>query len=362
MICMRRTVIASIVVFVLIAAALLFVLRGGSEHGHSTVGAGAGIQATANSNSVGHHGLPTPSSSASESSVHDLYAQQRDQLLAIQRERGSAVALEDLEIRSRKSSELGGVCHAIAHDLGHEALLLAGGKVGAALTVRNDVCGGGFTHGVIEDSLSSSKDPARDLLRICAPRQEGSCFHGVGHGVMFATGLDVAKSLDLCDLAPSRILSVRCGEGVFMQLFSADVAGGHAAGKGASPESVETARTTCAGTRMPYAGSCWFYSPTLWLADRPDDFEGAMDWCSGAPTGFGRQLCAKGVGSRTIKYHPDDPRIGARICGAAGELEDSCLVGMGSYWSVHHKGAVPARDVCSRLGSARLERRCLRVT
>jgi hypothetical protein len=294
--------------------------------------------------------------------AHDLYAESRDELLALQRTHGSAAALDELDVRSRASAELGGVCHAIAHDLGHQALQLVGGKPGKALTVRNDVCGGGFTHGVIEDALGASTDPAHDLLRICAPKQDGSCFHGVGHGVMFATGLDVSKSLDLCDLAPRAILSVRCGEGVFMQLFSADVAGGHAAGKGASPETVETAASTCAGIRMPYAGACWFYTPTLWLADRPDDFTGAMQWCAKAPSGFGRQLCAKGVGSRTIKYHPDDPTIGARVCAGAGELMDECLAGMGSYWSVHYKGVRPPSDVCSRLGSARLERRCLQAT
>lgn len=294
--------------------------------------------------------------------AHDVYTEARDELLKVQLQQGSAAALEELDVRSRANVELGGVCHAISHDLGHQALQLAGGKPGKALTVRNDVCGGGFTHGVIEEALATSKNPDRDLLRICAPEQDGSCFHGVGHGVMFATGLDVAKSLDLCDLAPRSILSVRCGEGVFMQLFSADVAGGHAAGKGTNPETVDTASGTCARIRMPYAGSCWFYTPTLWLADRPDDFTGAIGWCADAPSTFGQQQCAKGVGSRTIKYHPDDPTIGASICGQSGDLMDSCLAGMGSYWSVHFKGQRLPSDVCGRLGDARLESRCLKVT
>ena len=356
----RRTVIAAAVVAALIAGSLVFVLTGSTDHGHSMPA--AAISAAAEISS--HHAVPTASTTtpADVAQVHDLYAEVSAELLAMQRDQGSAAALEQLDLRSRADTRLGGVCHAIAHDLGHEALKLAEGKPGRALTVRNDVCGGGFTHGVIEDALGSSKDPARDLLRICAPEQDGSCFHGVGHGVMFATGLDVARSLDLCDLAPSAVLSVRCGEGVFMQLFSADVAGGHDADKGESAETVATARTTCAGIRMPYAGACWFYTPTLWLADRPDDFTGAMSWCADAPSSFGRQLCAKGVGSRTIKYHPDNPTIGARVCAQAGRLLSPCLAGMGSYWSVHHKGKAPASGVCPLLGNAALERRCLQVT
>jgi hypothetical protein len=371
---MRRTVISAVTVAVLIAGALAFVLNGQGDHGHSVTAAGSAAPVATQSDAQKdtQHGTqhdthedvaPMEASSLTTVAVtRDLYSQVSAELLELQREQGSAAALEELDVRSRADTALGGVCHAISHDLGHQALELAGGKPGKALTVRNDVCGGGFTHGVIEDALASSKDPGRDLLKICAPEQDGSCFHGVGHGVMFATGLDVARSLDLCDLAPKEILSVRCGEGVFMQLFSADVAGGHAAGKGSDPQTVDTARATCAGVRMPYAGSCWFYAPTLWLAETPDDFAGAMQWCAEASSNFGQQLCAKGVGSRTIKYHPDDPTIGARVCANAGELTNACLAGMGSYWSVHHKGARPASEVCARLGSASLERRCLQVT
>ena len=361
---MRRTAIAAAAVVALITGALVFVLSGSNGHGHPETVAASGSSVPASELPMAGHDSPHPQQSdvsAPNADAHDLYTEVRDALLAVQLDQGSAAALEQLDVRTRSDAELGGVCHAIAHDLGHQALELAGGKPGKALTVRNDVCGGGFTHGVIEDALSTSKDPARDLLKICAPQQDGSCFHGVGHGVMFATGLDVEKSLDLCDLAPKSVLSVRCGEGVFMQLFSADVAGGHAAGKGAHPATVDSARATCADTRMPYAGSCWFYTPTLWLADRPDDFDGAMQWCAGAPSNFGQNLCAKGVGSRTVKYHPDDPTIGARVCAKSGAFIDSCLAGMGSYWSVHHKGQVAASDVCHRLGNAKLERRCLTV-
>jgi len=359
---MRRTVIAAVAVAVLIAGALAFVLNGQSGHGHS-VAAPSSAAPVSTLHGTHNEAATTGASSPQQREVTtDLYSTVSAELLEVQREQGSAAALEELEMRSRTNTALGGVCHAISHDLGHQALELAGGKPGKALTVRNDVCGGGFTHGVIEDALATSKNPGSDLLKICAPEQDGSCFHGVGHGVMFATGLDVAKSLDLCDLAPREILSVRCGEGVFMQLFSADVAGGHMAGKGANPQTVATARATCDGVRMPYAGSCWFYAPTLWLAESPDDFAGAIQWCTDAPSDFGQQLCAKGVGSRTIKYHPDDPSIGARVCADSGQLVNSCLAGMGSYWSVHHKGKRPASDVCARLGDTPLERRCLQVT
>ena len=136
-----------------------------------------------------------------------------------------------------------------------------------------------------------------------------------------------------------------------MQLFSADRAADHAA-----------AREVCQSTRPPHDAQCWFYSPAVWLTVHPDDFDGALSWCRGAGSTFGETMCARGVGSRTVKFHPEDLRIGARICGHAGDLLDACVRGMGSYWSVHWEGAVPANDLCSHLPPGRARKRCPVVT
>ena len=298
------------------------------------------------------HPSPVSVPSSEPISTGDLYRTTSDELVALERKQGAAAALAELGTRIADDPRVAGICHAIAHDLGHEAIAESGGNASKALRSRDDVCGGGFTHGVIEVALGSSKHPARDLLTICAPRQDGSCFHGVGHGLMFATGMDVKRSLALCDHAPTALLASRCGEGVFMQLFSADVAGGHTAHAGSEAVTPQSARATCAGTRQPYAANCWFYAPTVLLAQHPDDFAGAMQWCTSAPAGQGRLLCARGVGSRTIKYHPEDPTIGARVCAQAGDHGDSCLAGIGSYWSVPFRGERAASDVCRHQGAA----------
>ena len=164
----------------------------------------------------------------------ELYSATRDELLAIQAREGSGRALGALGRLAHSEQGVSGVCHAISHDLGHAALEQAGGRVGDALTDRDDVCGGGFTHGVIEQALAESADPQTAMLTVCAPMQDGSCWHGVGHGLMF-------------------------GERVFMQLFSADLAADHAA-----------ARKVCQSTRSPHDAQCWFDSPVVWLTVHPD--------------------------------------------------------------------------------------------
>ena len=145
---------------------------------------------------------PTGRASAAAMTAADVYSFNRDLVLSVLARHGSARALDTLGRLARNEAGVSGVCHAIAHDLGHAALELAGGRVGDALTDRDDVCGGGFTHGVIEHALAESADPGADMLNVCAPQQDGSCWHGVGHGLMFASGMDTVRALAGCDRAP----------------------------------------------------------------------------------------------------------------------------------------------------------------
>lgn len=359
----RRRVASMLAVgggLLLVLVTVLLVSRppsgGHAEHEPSTVAAGpmSGSSAPA----------PTEDHSAAHPEVvvaePGAYEQTRDTVLAVLAATGPADALVELDRLIHADPSVSGICHAVAHDLGHAALDQAGGDASRALSDRDDVCGGGYTHGIIEYALGESTDVKRDLLRICAPDQDGSCFHGVGHGLMFATDMNTQRSLRLCDLSPSATLAHRCAEGVYMQLFSGDIAAAHAAG--ATLPSLVDARAECEATRETYQANCWFYSPNVWLADHPDDFLGAMDWCRGATTDLGRASCIRGTGSRAVKYHPDDLSIAEAICARAGRHRPDCVGGMASYWSVHWKGEVPASALCERLESPRLARICRQVT
>lgn len=302
--------------------------------------------ATALSVAVGTIAGPGAIASAHEGTPDEVRAAAIGELTVIQTAEGTTAALSELERRSRSDGDIAGVCHAVAHELGHQALAAAGGRLAIALAERSDVCGGGYVHGVVEAALGTSRHPARDLLRACAP-DDGSCWHGVGHGLMFAVRMDPDRSLELCAKAPSAVMERRCGEGVFMQLFNAE---------SSSAAAVPTLRETseqCSRTRQPQLANCWFYAPNAYLARHQDGFAGAMRWCAGQSGAVAQQVCARGVGSRTVKRHPDQLSVGTRTCARAGRLQASCLAGMASYWSVHWQGIRSPASLCEELPSLR---------
>jgi len=287
------------------------------------------------------------------------YSKVSAQVLAVLKKSGPEAALAYLDKRIHDTPSVSGICHAVAHDLGHATLDLNGGSVAKALSVRNDVCGGGFVHGVIEQALAGSKDIARDLLSVCAPAQDGSCWHGVGHGVMLSSEYNLARATKLCREAPNDYLVARCGEGIFMQLLTLDEVGAHSAGSQNRVTNPTQAAKVCHSESPIFADTCWFYTPTVWLQLHPDDWVGVVRWCLANTHGDARAACLKGVGSRLVKYHPDRITEGARICARVGDRNvPDCFRGMGSYWSVHWKGAKEPETVCHEISDTELGRQC----
>ena len=289
----------------------------------------------------------------------DAYTTLHDRALAVLKSKGAEAALADLDIAIMSNPAYPGVCHAVAHDLGHEALRLADGDTSKVLNARNDVCGGGFMHGAVEAKLGESGDISQDIWSICAPDQDGSCLHGVGHGVMFATKGDVEQSMDLCDQLSGLTQGARCAEGLMMQLWNADAAAGHA---GAGAKKPADALRICPEVREPYGSACWFYSPTLILGQNPDGWSQVAEWCTTEVPEGGREMCTMGLGSRAVKYHTEDISKAGSYCQMLPDgYLNSCLSGMGSYWAVHWKGERARVTVCDEMKDEELADRCRSV-
>jgi len=101
------------------------------------------------------------------------------------------------------------------------------------------ICSNGAIHGAFQERFSADALPdasieelKAELLGICDARnnwnptglERGSCLHALGHLTMYATGGDIDKSLDLCDvLVPAQNgylgHTQLCYDGAYMQIF-----------------------------------------------------------------------------------------------------------------------------------------------
>jgi hypothetical protein len=141
-----------------------------------------------------------------------------------------ALARFDAAIASPGATEQN--CHRISHTMGSAALARFSGNVAKAFAAGSASCWSGYYHGILERALLgiASFDPtefAEKLKPICDDPEIRAttflayqCIHGIGHGVMITTELDLEFALKVCNLLNGEWDQQSCKGGVFMENIS----------------------------------------------------------------------------------------------------------------------------------------------
>ena len=121
-------------------------------------------------------------------------------------------------------------CHRVSHFIGAAALVRFNGDVERALAAGDATCWSGYYHGVLERALVKAKSVqpaalaavARPLCsnRAMRPIVLYGCLHGLGHGLMIATGLNLPTALEVCGRLGRLWDRDACRGGVFMENLS----------------------------------------------------------------------------------------------------------------------------------------------
>jgi hypothetical protein len=121
-------------------------------------------------------------------------------------------------------------CHRVVHVIGAASLARFKGNVTQTLAAGSPTCWSGYYHGVLERSLVKAKSRSpRGLAAVsrglCSAAQMTpwvvyGCLHGLGHGLMIATGLNLPVSLEVCGRLDRWWDRDACRGGAFMENIS----------------------------------------------------------------------------------------------------------------------------------------------
>lgn len=156
-----------------------------------------------------------------------------DKVDAVLRISGLRAALSLVAASYKADPAVASFCHGNMHELGAAAYKQFAARGAIDLTTDGSFCGFGFYHGFMEEMLleTGSLDQAKAFCTYVGKTlggdqtyAEGSCYHGIGHGV--TDGTDVydrgnaaalaASGLALCKkITDSGELEMRCTSGVF---------------------------------------------------------------------------------------------------------------------------------------------------
>lgn len=192
-----------------------------------------------------------------------------------------------------------GYCHVLGHELAaNETKKNPAAWKEVINRCPSGICSNGCIHGAFQerfrtDRAGNDEELTRiktELKDICETREnwnptgmeQGSCYHALGHLVMYITGADVRKSLPLCDelvvTGPDRDFAQLCYDGVFMQIFQPLEAEDFAliAGKEVTREKH---KQFCDSFTGKARGSCWTEGWPVHL-DEVHTPEGLASFCS----------------------------------------------------------------------------------
>jgi hypothetical protein len=122
-------------------------------------------------------------------------------------------------------------CHRVVHMVGAATLARNHGNVARTFAQGSSLCWSGYYHGVLERAFANIKSYnaaslAAKSRALCADQQVRAsswltyqCLHGLGHGLMITTGLQLPLALDVCRRLDGAWDQTACKGGVFMENF-----------------------------------------------------------------------------------------------------------------------------------------------
>jgi hypothetical protein len=211
-------------------------------------------------------------------------------------------------------------CHRVTHVIGAASLARFRGNVTRTLAAGSPDCWSGYYHGVLERSLVKVKSRrAADLAPVARTLCSGgrmtswvvyACLHGLGHGLMIATGLNLPVSLEVCAGLERWWDRDACRGGVFMENIQSSYGFRSTFIKDEDP--VYPCNWVAQGEKR----RCYQVVTSRILPLVGDDWQRTAEICAGVEAGF-VGWCFRSLGRDASSRSNREPEAIAEVCSIA---------------------------------------------
>jgi hypothetical protein len=252
----------------------------------------------------------------------------------------------------------GTACHRVVHTIGAAALARYHGNVSRTFADGSSICWSGYYHGVLERALLNvtSYRPAalgrvagglcRDAVEHMTPWIAYQCLHGLGHGLMITTGLQLPLALDVCRQLARRWDRDACKGGVFMENIQSSY------GFRSRWLRDDDPLYPCESVARADKSRCYQMATSRVMPSVHDDWERTAAICSRVEAGFA-YACFRSFGRDASSRTGRDPAETARLCSIARSFggERDCVVAAAMDVVSNYVDASRATALCEAVDS-----------
>lgn len=255
------------------------------------------------------------------------------------------------------------VCHRVAHIIGAASLVRFHGNVARTFAAGWSDCFSGYYHGVLERALVttgySQASMASVARRLCSDQSVRKvvwlayqCLHGLGHGLMIATGYDLPRALKVCGALNTRWDQQACNGGVFMENMSSSY--GFASRWLRDNDLLYPCDWVSAKVKL----TCYQLITSRILAKTNWDWDKAAALCGGAEKGW-RSACFQSYGRDASGYTARNPDAILDLCAKGRPYggERPCILFAAMDMTANFNRGNEAAVLCDKAPTA-LQERC----
>lgn len=299
---------------------------------------------------------------ASESPADFDCWRDRLQLLVAQDSPGAALA--DVEAAYDQVPFVSGNCHQLVHEIGRAAGHRYG-DVAQAYAEGNDFCWSGYFHGVMEaiaeqlgvDTLLAQVEEICD--GVMGDRPYGSdhynCVHGLGHGLMAVTQVELYDALAGCDGFTDSWERESCYGGVFMENVMSRINPHHETHYLRDDDPLYP----CTEVDDVYKGQCYLMQTSHALNVLGHDFAAVFALCESVEEPY-RATCLQSLGRDISGYTVSDVGRTVELCtlGRTGFAQENCFIGAAKDYVSYFANDAEALALCAAIEDAETSQTC----
>jgi hypothetical protein len=267
---------------------------------------------------------------------------------------GPEKALAALDAHSRRNEKLAAACHDTTHAVGEVAAYLR--SLSEAMSLGDTNCGSGYYHGVVA-TTTTTVDPEQLIPVLVAGCSDGAgfsrweCFHGVGHGFVFAAGGDIMRGVEKCLTITTDSDRGACGSGAFMQEL---------ADNGQDPSYAEDPYRVCRNvSEQVVAGQCYDMMANIIRIHVKNGAAAEFAVCRTVESQY-EVDCYEGLGRARFAGMPfEGPGI-EEYCSQAGSETGTtrCYEAAFANTAAYYGDSEEAKSHCPELSTEGLRNRC----